>query len=76
MPQTKYIWSDKYGTNPAEGLHKHLQKVIPNYKRSQLQKYLTGFAKYIDKPTKQDNPKLASNNFAKWIEFVKTLNKL
>lgn len=48
----KYIWSNKYGTNPSEGLHKHLEKVIIGYKRGNLAKYLRGFAVYLNKPTK------------------------
>jgi hypothetical protein len=67
----KEIWSNKYGKNPAEGLHKHLEKVIKNYKRQDLQKYLKGFAIYLNKPNKYDTVKLASNNFSKWCLYVK-----
>lgn len=69
----KEIWSNRYGKNPAEGLHKHLEKTIKNYKRKDLPKYLKGFSNFIGKPEKCDTVKLASNNFSKWMEFIQNI---
>ena len=74
---SKEIWSDRYGTKQTitEGLHKYLTRRFPEYKRSQLQKYLKGFAAYIGQPNKMDNPKLVSEHFGKWIKFLNTTNQ-
>jgi hypothetical protein len=48
----KEIWSNNYGKNPSEGLHKYLLKNIKGYKRSKLNKYIVGFAKFINKDKK------------------------
>lgn len=69
----KEIWSDNYGKNKKEGLHKYLEKHINNYKRQDLQKYLNGFSIYLNKPNKSDSSELASNNFKKWCEFINTI---
>ena len=68
---TKYIWSNKYGTNPKEGIHKYLESKIPNYSRSRCSNYIKGFAEYLNTPNKQDSPKLAHENFQKFTLFIK-----
>jgi hypothetical protein len=66
----KEIWSNRYGKNKTEGLHKWLERNIIGYKRGDLQKYINGFSLYIEKPNKCDTPNLASDNFEKWTNFV------
>ena len=69
----KEVWSNNYGRNPVNGLHAHLFKVVKGYKKSNIQRYLTGFPEYIGQPNKQASPKLASKHFDKWILFVKDI---
>lgn len=69
---TKYIWSDRYGKNHKEGIHKYLESVIPDYKRGNWMSYVHGFAEYLGKPNKQDSMKLASENFHKFTLFIKS----
>ena len=71
----KEIWSNNYSKNKNEGIHKYLEKNIKNYKRQDLQKTIKGFSIYLNKPLKQDSPNLVSNNFNKFIEFVKLQQK-
>ena len=66
----KEIWSSRYGKNKTEGLQKWLSKNVKNYKRQDLQKYINGLSIYLGRSTKSDTPKLASDNFAKWTQFV------
>lgn len=70
MTKMKEIWSDKYYKNKTEGLHKWLEKNVDDYKRQDLQKYITGFSIYLGAPAKCDTSNLASNNFIKWTQFV------
>ena len=67
----KEIWSNNYGTNKIEGLHKWLQSNIKGYKRQNLQSYISGFSEYINRSDKSDTSNLASNNFSKWVVFIK-----
>lgn len=71
----KEIYSSNYGTNPKEGLHNWLLLNIEGYKRSKMQLYIIGFAKFINKPHKKDSVALCSGNFKKWVEFVKFKTK-
>lgn len=73
----KEIYSNNYGKNKKEGLHKWLEKNINGYKRQTLTKYIEGFSLYLNKPNKIDTIDLASNNFKKWTKFVlQKINKL
>lgn len=67
----KEIWSNNYGKKSTEGIQKWLLKNVPNYKRQDLQSYITGFSKYLKQGNKQDSSKLVSNNFIAWTKFVK-----
>jgi hypothetical protein len=66
----KEVWSNRYGKNPSEGLHKYLEKTIKGYKRGNLSKYLSGFSEFLGKPELTNTVKLASENFHKWTEFI------
>lgn len=64
----KEIWSNRYGRNPREGLHKWLESKMPDYKRSQLQQWLIAFGKH--QGNLKDQPTYASANFKEFSEFV------
>lgn len=67
----KEIHSKRYGTNPKEGVHKWLGNYLTNYKRGSSDRYFKGFAKYLDPlSNKQDNIKLAVDNFKKFTQFI------
>ncbi len=68
----KYVWSDKYGRNPSEGIHNYLEKNIIGYRRNNLNIYIKGFAKFIDpNSNKSDSVNLISNNFSHFKKFIK-----
>jgi hypothetical protein len=66
----KYIWSNRYGKNKAEGLHVWLENNIKDYQRGRLHEYIKGFSNYLQRPTKCDTVNLAQDNFLKWTQFV------
>jgi hypothetical protein len=75
MRNNKYIWSNRYGKNKAEGLHVWLEKNVKDYKRGRLHEYIKGFSNYLQRPTKCDTVNLAQDNFLKWTQFVLTNHK-
>jgi len=68
----KQVWSMQYGNNPKNGVHKWLERTVKGYKRGSCDKWLKGFAKYLDEnSTETDNIELACKNFKKFKEFIK-----
>ena len=69
---TKYIWSNRYGRNPREGLHVWLEKNVKGYKRNDLQLWTVAFAKHLGNDKNSTN--YATSHFDEFRQFVAEVN--
>lgn len=60
-----------YKSNLKEGLHLWLTKNVKDYKRNNLQHYISGFKFFINEENSNDNPELVSKNFKSWVKFIR-----